>query len=354
LKTADVVIIGSGSLARGIVYALYQVATGSLRIAVIGRSAAKVARIVLIANARTASFGTPATFFAFAIREFKALAFSQALRSLQPKVILLAASLQSPWESSQGQNAWTRLIAEGGFGITLPLQLRLAAELSRGMDHSEAAIVNACYPDCVNVVLDRLGFRTTCGIGNSAIVEAFCRSHDDVESDDIRVVGHHGHVNVWLKGRTSPSQPRIWVKGKEKKSLRLRPELGPIDEELNSVTSCTASRVVMSLITGETLHMSLPGVAGLPGGYPFILKGRQFTLHLPSDITGAEAIAHNKTGERIDGLDLGSGVKFIGKACRSLTRVGFDYAEGFDLVQWQSVCEKMVALRDRLRVARVR
>lgn len=104
MRTADVVIIGSGSLARGIVYALSQVATGSLRIAVIGRSAAKVARIVLIANARTASIGTPATFFPFGIREFNALAFSQVLRSLKPKVILLAASLQSPWESSQAQN----------------------------------------------------------------------------------------------------------------------------------------------------------------------------------------------------------------------------------------------------------
>jgi hypothetical protein len=38
VKTADIVIIGSGSLAQDIVYALSQVATGSLRIAIIGRS----------------------------------------------------------------------------------------------------------------------------------------------------------------------------------------------------------------------------------------------------------------------------------------------------------------------------
>jgi hypothetical protein len=109
----------------------------------------------------------------------------------------------------------------------------------------------------------------------------------------------------------------------------------------------------MSLLTGRILHTSIPGVAGLPGGYPFVLQGRKFTLHLPPDITAAEAIAHNKTGERLDGLDLGSGVKFIGKACRFLTRVGFEYAEGFDLAEWRSVCDKMVALRDRLRLTRV-
>jgi len=187
VKTADIVIIGSGSLAHGIVYALSQVAAGSLRIAIIGRSGAKVSRMTLIANARVASFGTRPFFFPVGIPEFRAAAFSRALRSLKPKVILLAASLQSPWESSLGQNAWTRLIARGGFGITLPLQLSLAAELSRGAADSESSIVNACYPDCVNVVLDRLGFRTTCGIGNSAIVEALCRSRRDIGSDDVRV-----------------------------------------------------------------------------------------------------------------------------------------------------------------------
>jgi hypothetical protein len=143
------------------------------------------------------------------------------------------------------------------------------------------------------------------------------------------------------------------VKDKEITSLRLRPDLGPIDKELNSVTSSTAIRVVMSLLLGGTLHTSIPGVAGLPGGYPFVLKGRRFSLHLPSGITAAEALAHNRTGERLDGLDLGSGVKFIGKAYQSLTHLGFDYAEGFDPVEWQCVCDRMTALRDRLRLIRV-
>jgi hypothetical protein len=353
VKTADIVIIGSGSLAHGIVYALSQTATGSLRIAIIGRSETKVSQMALIANARAASFGTRPFFFPVEIREFRAAAFSRVLRSLKPKVMLLAASLQSPWESSLGQNAWTRLIAKGGFGITLPLQLSLAVELSRGAADSESAIVNACYPDCVNVVLDRLGLRATCGIGNSAIVEAFCRSRRDIGSDDVRVVAHHGHLGAWLKGRTTQSQPRVWIKGKEIKSARLRPNLGPIGEELNSVTSSTATRIVMSLLLGEPLHTSVPGVAGLPGGYPFILKRRKFVLHLPPGLTAAEAITHNKTGERLDGLDLGAGVKFISKAREALARVGFAYARGFDLAEWRNVCDRMIELRDALRLKKV-
>lgn len=353
VKTADVVIIGSGSLARGIVYALSQVATDSLRIAVIGRSTAKVSRMALIANARAASFGASATFFSLTIRDFKALAFSRALRSLQPKVILFAASLQSPWENTQGQNVWTKLIASGGFGVTLPLRLALVAELSRGATDSDAAIVNACYPDGVNVVLDRLGLRTTCGIGNSAIVEAFCRSRDEVGKVDVKVVGHHGQLGVWLKGKASQSQPRVWVKDKERDSLRLSPHLGPIREELNNVTSSMATRVLMSLVTGGTLHTSIPGVAGMPGGYPFVLKGGKFTLRLPSSITSAEAIAHNKKGERRDGLDLESGAKFTGKARRALSEAHFEYAQGFDLAEWREVGNRMVVLRDRLRLTAV-
>jgi hypothetical protein len=350
VKTADIVIIGSGSLAHGITYALSQARRGSLRIAIIGPSGAKVSQMALIANARAASFGTRPFFFPVEIRDFRAAAFSRALGSLKPKVMLLAASLQSPWESSLGQNAWTRLIAEGGFGITLPLQLSLAAALSRGAGDLEGAIVNACYPDCVNVVLDRLGFRTTCGIGNSAIVEAFCRSYRDIASDDVRVVGHHGHLGAWLKGRTTQNHPRVWIKGKEIKGARLYPSLGPIGEELNSVTSGTAARVIMSLLLGGTLHTSLPGVAGLPGGYPFVLKRRTFALHLPSSITAAEAIACNKTGERLDGLDVGAGVKFIGKARKALARAGFEYSEGFDLAEWRNVCDRMMALRNALRL----
>jgi hypothetical protein len=353
IKTSDIILVGTGSLARGIAYELSQVAAHSLRIAVIGRSTAKVSRMVHIANARAASFGTSAAFSPFAINEFKALAFSRAVRCLKPKVILLAASLQSPWEKSLGQNVWTRLIADGGFGITLPLQLALAAELSRGAADSEAAIVNACYPDCVNVVLDRLGFRTTCGIGNSAIVEAFCRSSQRVRNGDVKVVGHHGHLGVWLQGRASQSQPRVWVKDREADSLGLRPNFGSIDEHLNSVTSSTATPVVMSLLTGRTFHASIPGVAGLPGGYPFALKRRKFTLRLPSGITLAEAVAHNRDGERIDGLELESGVRFVGKARRALADVDFEYAQGFDLAEWQSVRDRMVALRDRLRLKRV-
>jgi hypothetical protein len=52
LKTAEIIVIGTGSITRGVVYGLSHVPGVSLRVAIIGRSHAKSSEIALIANAR--------------------------------------------------------------------------------------------------------------------------------------------------------------------------------------------------------------------------------------------------------------------------------------------------------------
>ena len=307
------------------------------------------------ANARAAIVGTSVICQPFSISRFNAAEFSKLFRSLKPKVILLAASLQSPWEVTQEENVWTRLISHGGFGITLPLQLKLAAEVSRAASGLQASVVNACYPDAVNVVLDHVGLRMTCGLGNAAIIEAFCRSKFGARKlgsakKDVRVVAHHGQVGPWLGGKASGRQPRIWIQSHEVPAWQLNPSLGPIGEELNSVTTSTAIPLLLALLSGATLHASIPGVAGFPGGYPFLLKQGKFSLRLPAGVTPAEAIAHNKKGERLDGLDLQADAKFVGKARQALNAANFEYAQGFSFSEWPRVCERMASLRDRLRI----
>ncbi|MBZ5554771.1 MAG: hypothetical protein LAO21_18795 [Acidobacteriia bacterium] len=349
MKTADILIVGTGSLATAVVNSLSQASIGRLRIAIVGRSTLKMAQLAHIANARSITFGTAVTFVPFEIPQFSAQAFSRAIRALKPKVILHVASLQSPWEAVERPSGWTKMVAAAGFGITLPLQLALAAELSRGAADSEAALVNASYPDGVNPVLHRLGLRTTCGIGNSAIVEAFCRSHEKVKSEDVRVIAHHGHLGPWLKGKRLRARPRVWVDDQEIDSFAFRPNLGPIHDELNQVTAATAVSIMMSLLTGRSLRRSVPGVGGLPGGYPFHIRNGKFVLELPSTIPLEEAIAQNRAGEHLDGVDLKSGVRFVGKAGQSLASAGFEYSQGYDLKDWRIVCERMISLRDRLR-----
>jgi hypothetical protein len=352
LKTVDIAVIGTGSLAQAIAGALSQTQGDSRRIAIIGRSPAKVSQIVSICNARAACFRSSSVFTPICIPEFKKRNFSRTLIPLKPRAVFCAASIQSPWEGSLGRNAWTNLIAEAGFGITLPLQLDLVAEVVTGLGDTKAAIVNASYPDCVNVVLQRTAGNIACGIGNAAIVEAFCLAHDAVRSQDVRIVGHHGHLGPWIRGRSAQHQPRIWVQGRERNSLQFGPRLGKYGEEMNQVTAATAVRLLLSLLSGDALQMSLPGVHGMRGGYPFIVKGGKFTLNLPPAITQAEAIAHNRKGERLDGIDLEAGVTFMRKARRALSATGFAYAEGFDFHEWPHVRDKMLVLRDRLRRVR--
>jgi hypothetical protein len=76
---------------------------------------------------------------------------------------------------------------------------------------------------------------------------------------------------------------------------RLSPNLPSVEQNLNQVTAATALSVLLSSLTGKTRNISIPGVRGLPGGYPFILKNRKCTLRLPPGITLEEAVAHNKT-----------------------------------------------------------
>jgi hypothetical protein len=352
MKGADILIVGTGSLATGTVNALSQLSMGKIRVGIIGRSKAKASQLAQIANARSAIFKSPTRFEAPEISQFKAVAFSRIVRSLKPKVILQAASLQSPWEAGQGENGWTKLVATAGFGVTLPLQIALAAELSKGAGDTEAAIVNASYPDCVNVILDRLGLRATCGVGNAAIVEGFCRYRAETSSD-VRVIAHHGQLGAWFKGKRTRNLPRIWVNGREVESSRWHPHLSSVYDELNHVTAATAASVMLCLLDGGSLRCSIPGVGGLPGGYPYLLKGGRFSLQLPRRITLEEAVEHNRRGEHLDGIDLESAVRFAARANKALKTVGFEFAQGFDPADWSTVCDKMILLRDRLRHTKV-
>lgn len=347
MKTAEMVIVGTGSLAAGVVNALSQ-SRIRMRVAVIGRSIAKTSKLVKIGSARAVMFGVPTRFEGVEIRKFQDGAFARSFRALKPRVIFQTASLQSPWEAGEGENGWTKLVASAGFGITLPLQMGLAAEVSRGAEDCEAAIVNASYPDCVNVALERLKLRVTCGIGNAAIVEAFCRAGAG-GNGDVWVVGHHGHFGAWVRGERAGRKPRVWVKGREVDGLRYSPKLTAVDEELNQVTASTAVVVILGLLTGSTLRISIPGVAGLPGGYPFEVRKGKFHLELPAGITKDEALAHNQTGERQDGVELGESVRFTERARSELAASGFEYAEGFAFGEWETVRDRMLALRERLR-----
>jgi hypothetical protein len=88
---------------------------------------------------------------------------------------------------------------------------------------------------------------------------------------------------------------------------------------------------------------------GIAGRISISAEAWKIHFAVPSGIRLEQAIAHNKTGERLDGVDLESDVKLVGKAHRALAGAGFEYAQGFPLSEWHKVLDRMIALRDRLR-----
>ena len=95
--------------------------------------------------------------------------------------------------------------------------------------------------------------------------------------------------------------------------------------------------------------MSIPGVPALPGGCPYLVKKGKFSLRLPTGISREEAIAHNRIGEQIDGVELGDGVQFTLKARAALAAAGFRYAEGFAFKEWMEARDATLALQELLR-----
>jgi len=335
------------------VYALSCFNKATVRMVVLGRSAAKANRVALIGNARSTALGTRVACVPAAIPDFHERALSRVVRRWKPKVVLVAASLHSPWEGELAPNAWTDLVARG-FGASLPLQLSIVAAASRVACDVGTPLINACYPDAVNVVLYGLKQPATCGIGNAAIIESFCRGKTEPAADRLKVIAHHGHLGGWLAGRRERNQPRIWWRDKEQNALRWRPDFvagsaQKVGEELNQVTAATAVAVLVSLLSGETMRASIPGVGGLPGGYPFLLQQGKFQMQLPRGVSLAEAIAHNQTGERLDGLQLSSSVKFVGEVRHRLAEHHYSFADGFAFPDWEKARRDMLRLRDRLR-----
>jgi len=97
------------------------------------------------------------------------------------------------------------------------------------------------------------------------------------------------------------------------------------------------------------MRASIPGVGGLPAGYPFLLQQGKFQMQFPRGVSLREAIAHNQAGERLDGLELSSSVKFVGEVRHQIAERHHSFANGFAFPDWEKAPEDRLRLRDRLR-----
>lgn len=347
-----VAVVGSGHLAASICRSLAVFApphTGGaapIRVTVSARNLAAVDTIVRDCRVRAAIAGAAVTFTGELLGED----FTTPVR-LRPDLLVCCASVQSPYEKTHRPSAWTRLIGQAGFGVTLPLQAVLAVRLARAVAarSPRTTLVNGCFPDAVNPLLAALGLPVLCGIGNVATLAACLQAALGLpDQRALAVLGHHAQldapsgpdpeVRAWYAGVPVPGMTALLADGR-----RLpRPDL-------NALAGLAAARLLVSLLSGAELHTSVPGPLGLPGGYPVRLSGGALTLDLPG-LTLPEAVAWNHHAGRRDGIEIDGGrVRHLPPADAALAPHLPEFAQGWDATAYDEVQERFRDLRRRLR-----
>lgn len=348
-------VVGSGSLARAVCYSLAVCAdpADSIEVTVLGRDRARVEQLSYVAGTRAALAYRQVRFQARSGDPVDGTLLDQLLREGAPDVVVQCASMHSPWEGRTTPSAWTRLVATAGFGVTLPLQARPAVATAASIRRtgSEALLVNACFPDAVNPLLQRLGLPVFCGLGNVATLAASMRAALGASAERLRMLAHHAHLHTPLRPE---DEARAWLDDAPVPAVGslLAAQRAADRAELNHVTGYTGARLVADLLAGREIVASLPGPLGRAGGYPVRIARRQLSLDLPAGTTEEEATAFNDCAGEADGIRIGPDrVEFTAGAARQLTAQAPELVDGFAIHDVVAAAERLDRTRGRLRAS---
>jgi hypothetical protein len=362
-----IAVVGSGSLTRSICHSLAALApprdgrnSAPIRVTVLARNALAADDIARACHVRAAVSGANVHFAAELLADEV-----DALTRLRPDVLVCCASTQSPYEKNLQPSAWTRLIEEAGFGLTLPFQAHVVVRLARAVAQVSPGtlLINGCFPDAVNPLLAALGLPVHCGIGNVATLAACLQAALDLP-DQLAVLGHHVHLAApglargaserSEEARDTADEVLVWRDGERVPGVTalLAAARALPRTELNAIAGHAAARLLLDLLSGAEICTNLPGPLGLPGGYPVRLAGDAITLNLPAGLSRADAIDWNIRAGHRDGVEVRDGrVSYPPQAAAALATHLPDLAEGWAATALDEVSEQLTALRRRLRLA---
>ena len=299
-----VLVIGLGSLARKLIADLCHDGAAAPRIVVVTRSAAAaewcaVQSIVSGADVRAETGDALDVAF-----------LSGLLLRWRPRLVIQCASLLSPYFLAG--HPLGEAGARAGFGFQLPAQLPVALAVMRAVRDTAPAtpVVNCSFPDAVNAILFQAGLAPLAGIGNAGILHYLIertlrrRGH----RPRIQVYAHHVHAIAVLKNQDLPATPApvVLVDGDRVDWQTVRPRFRrALDgDEINLLTAASARAALRALCgAGGTVHVSLPGVQGLPGGVPVVLEGGTVRCSHPDGLNHDELAFLLRDWGRADGIE---------------------------------------------------
>ena len=255
---------------------------------------------------------------------------AEIVDEVSPDLVIHTASMQTWWLLDLFPPA-AQVLKAAGLGAWLPLHLALAIRVMEGLAAAgyEGLVINAAYPDVINVVLGRMGMAPTVGVGNvdelaTKVRMAVARDLSIGPHDlDVLLVAHHALQRAAFRGTDTRSSAgghasgdelppyylRVGQKGRDltehadARGALLGPCPLPDGPGWGGFTAASAAALVGALLSERTWRMHAPGPAGLPGGYPIDVGAGKIAVSEIPDLTLEEAISINERSHRFDGIE---------------------------------------------------
>jgi hypothetical protein len=293
-------------------------------------------------------------------------AMARLLAEVRPDAIVHSATVQSPrlLNGADIPPALRAAVRAATFGMWLPWHLWPAAQLTRAVELAgiETHVVNASFPDVVNVALWRhFGHGPSTGAGNLEVCAArvlryvMATTGRPAAEIDVSLVGSHA---LLTRGVAVPHHFRLTVGGVDATGeVDLAAALSRWPEAIswhgnvpNSVFAASAVKNALALVGAEPLvtHVSAP--MGLPGGYPAVVGSGTAELRLPPDIDEASAVAINDRAARFDGIEdiaAGGTVVYTAESRAAMENLGYR-CEALEFGDLRRRCDELRNIYQRL------
>jgi hypothetical protein len=249
------------------------------------------------------------------------------------------------------------LAQHAGLGISAILQARLSLEVARAVAAAmpSAYFVNCCYPDVANGMIAAAGLPITCGIGNVAILAHAFAGLLGPAHGRLQLLAQHAALAAFRRPpaeRADSAAPRVWLDGQELDHVMQRfASVQLAAEPVIDISGASGVPLFLAMIEGSTWQGHVPGPAGLPGGYPVVLRNGTLDLDLPPGLSRAAAIDWNAAFEQRNGVVVSADgrVRYTGRVDAALRAVSSTIADGFMMQDFGAADAALTALREQLR-----
>ena len=355
-ETADILIFGTGSFAARILFDIAATASNPVTVVVAGRQSSRLAWLRTAGHARAAIFERPVRIGTRIADVTGADAAAEVIAAVKPTVIVQAASAQGGSVIATQGNAWSKLVTDGGLSATAVFQTLLSSRVARGLAATGhgAFFVNCCYADVVNSLIAALGLPITTGVGNVSILSnMFAGVLDQQNGHKVKVLAHYQTIGIFRRppnDRAGPA-PRVWIDEHEVDDVCARFRVVQLTPEpVIDISGASGVPMMLAMAAGAPWTGHAPGPLGLPGGYPVKFAGSVLALDLPAAVTRDEAVHWNAAFEERNGLVVESNgrARYTGVLRDRLAAYSSSLADGFDVLDLESVFTEMAQLRNRL------